>query len=1149
MRVRQPFSFEEILIFQPSDSFEGSERPNSTTGILYSAPSAAEMEALLNPAISDEAYVKLLEQPVAVLYTAPNASERNAAQELLTKLQDLPNAWMRVDKVLDFPTSTVNAKFFALQILDKLIRYRWKTLPRETCESIRNYVVNKVIKLASTDVSLSRERIFVSKLNLILVQIVKQEWPLRWEGFMTEIVGASRNSVSLCENNMEILRLLSEEVFEFSTGQMTQERINQLKDQFNDDFLRVFQLCQYVFDSSGDVGSSRPSLLLVTLRTLEKFLTWIPLGYIFETKLIETLIDFLPNPPLRHAALRCLSEIGSLSVQKTYDGRFRLLFISFMKQLVTFLPRDTDIATAYDESDDETQSFVMDLALFFTGFFRTHIMLIKVDVTAEMEEALRIAHEYLLQISKVSDVEIFKTCLEWWFRLASDIYDNEFPTHSASTRPLALMNTDASVVTKYGMNMGRQVSPIRALFAPIFADVRTIMISRMAKPEEVLIVEDENGEIVRETTKDTDAITLYKTMRETLVFLTHLDTTNTEEIMLSKLTRQINNTEWSFQNLNSLCWAIGSISGAMGEEEERKFLVTVIKELLLLVELKKGKDNKAVVASNIMYVVGQYPRFLRAHWKFLKTVVNKLFEFMHETHPGVQDMACDTFLKISQKCRSKFTVLQPGEARPFIMDILEQLPEIIGKLETHQIHSFYESCGCIVATEPDNNARHQLIMKLFELPNGSWRQLLFSASCNEEVLRQRDNIKNFTSILRTNSRVASSLGYSYLIQLEFIYGDMLKVYKHYSGMIQTLASSGGPHAMRTAEARNMRAVKREILRVIESCIDNSLSKDRKQIRDVIIEPLKDHVLVDYYNSLPDAREPAVLSLFSSIVSYMRGDLPQAAINMIFKSLFGVTLDMIKNNFEDYPDARINLFLLLRSINQHNFCSLFALDEHPTLAEKEFRVIINAINWALKHTERTVAETGLQILLEMLQNVDSSPFANYFYKSYFKVVLNDILSVLTDTFHRPGFRLHAIILMHLISAICSSNVTEPIWDEKDPSEASLATAHGTTPPSNAIFLQNHLLKILKEAFPNLTDTQVSDVVKGMLSGADEKTFKGHLRDFLVQTKEFSVGDNTDLYDEEKQARMAEQAKAEAERLARTPGLIAPTAMKGDSGMKS
>jgi len=52
-------------------------------------------------------------------------------------------------------------------------------------------------------------------------------------------------------------------------------------------------------------------------------------------------------------------------------------------------------------------------------------------------------------------------------------------------------------------------------------------------------------------------------------------------------------------------------------------------ELLGLCEQKRGKDNKAIIASNIMYVVGQYPRFLRAHWRFLKTVVNKLFEFMH----------------------------------------------------------------------------------------------------------------------------------------------------------------------------------------------------------------------------------------------------------------------------------------------------------------------------------------------------------------------------------------------------------------------------------------------------------------------------------------------------------------------------------------
>ena len=96
----------------------------------------------------------------------------------------------------------------------------------------------------------------------------------------------------------------------------------------------------------------------------------------------------------------------------------------------------------------------------------------------------------------------------------------------------------------------------------------------------------------------------------------------------------------------------------MSEDDEKRFLVVVIKELLGLCENKRGKDNKAVIASNIMYTVGQYPRFLRAHWKFLKTVVNKLFEFMHETHDGVQDMACDTFIKISQKCRRLFVSTQ-----------------------------------------------------------------------------------------------------------------------------------------------------------------------------------------------------------------------------------------------------------------------------------------------------------------------------------------------------------------------------------------------------------------------------------------------------------------------------------------------------------
>ncbi len=78
------------------------------------------------------------------------------------------------------------------------------------------------------------------------------------------------------------------------------------------------------------------------------------------------------------------------------------------------------------------------------------------------------------------------------------------------------------------------------------------MISKMAKPEEVLVVENENGEVVREFMKDTDSINLYKNMRETLVYLTHLDYADTERIMTEKLLNQVNGSEWSWKNLNTV---------------------------------------------------------------------------------------------------------------------------------------------------------------------------------------------------------------------------------------------------------------------------------------------------------------------------------------------------------------------------------------------------------------------------------------------------------------------------------------------------------------------------------------------------------------------------------------------------------------------
>eukprot|EP00889_Picochlorum_renovo_P002674 jgi/Picre1/29704/NNA_005087.t1 len=301
--------------------------------------------------------------------------------------------------------------------------------------------------------------------------------------------------------------------------------------------------------------------------------------------------------------------------------------------------------------------------------------------------------------------------------------------------------------------------------------------------------------------KDTDVLARYKTMHETLVYLSHLDHEDTEKQMLDTLRMQINGRTEGWGALNRLCWAIGSVSGSMVEEQENRFLVTVIRDLLNLCEITRGKDNKAVIASNIMYVVGQYPRFLRNHWKFLKTVVNKQFEFMHEPHPGVQDMACETFLKIVTKCKKKFVVLQVGETEPFVSELLTNLTDTIKDLEKHQIHMFYEAVGIMISSEPDSKKKEEYLDRLMLPPNSFWTSIIQQAGQNVEVLKSTETVKNVQNILQTNVSVCSSLGGPFVTQLNRIFMDMLSVYKMYSELISSTIATGGPQLQKARKSK------------------------------------------------------------------------------------------------------------------------------------------------------------------------------------------------------------------------------------------------------------------------------------------------------------------------------------------------------------
>ncbi|KAF8911158.1 CRM1 C terminal-domain-containing protein [Gymnopilus junonius] len=1068
------------------------------------------MEGLLD--FSKEFDVGLMDKVVMTLYSGAG-QEQQVAQQILTQFQDHPDSWTRVPDVLE-RSSFPQTKYIGLQILEKLITTRWKTLPDGQRQGIRNFIVGITVKVASDDVAFRKEKTYLNKLNLALVQILKQEWPHNWPNFIPELVESSKTNLSLCENNMVILKLLSEEIFDFSAEQMTQTKIKNLKNQMCGEFSEIFKLCQEVLEEAQKV-----SLIKATLETLLRFLNWIPLGYIFETNIIDILLNrFLEAPEFRNITLKCIAEIAALNVGPEYDPKFVILFAMVMTSVNRMIPPSTNIAQAYQNAGDSGQELVLNLSLFLANFLSNHLRAVE---SEQNRDVLLNAHLYMVKVSQVDEREIFKICLEYWLKLVAELYDEiqSLPIgDSGLLMGLSLGGTNGAQNMLNGMALRKNI------YSDVLSNLRLVVIERMVKPEEVLIVENDEGEIVREFMKESDTIVLYKSMRELLVYLTHLDVGDTETILTEKLAKQVDGSEWSWNNLNTLCWAIGSISGAMNEETEKRFLVTVIKDLLGLCEIKRGKDNKAVVASDIMYIVGQYPRFLKAHWKFLKTVVNKLFEFMHETHEGVQDMACDTFIKIAQKCRRHFVMQQSGEQEPFVDEILRLLHRITVDLSPQQVHTFYEAVGYMISAQPNKPQQEKLIAKLMELPNNAWDSLMTQAAQSMDVLANTDNIKILANVLKTNVSACTSIGSFYLPQLGRIFLDMLGLYKAVSGIVSETIQKEGIIATKTPKVRQLRTVKKEILKLMETYVKKA--EDLDAVNANFMPPLLDAILGDYSRNVPAARDAEVLNVMATIISRLGGLLTPQVLP-IMEAVFEPTLNMINQDFSEYPEHRVGFFKLLRTINLNCFPALLSLPP------QNFKLFMDSIIWAIKHTMRDIADIGLNLCLEVVNNFAGAAepaVTNAFFQQYFLSIVQDIFFVLTDTDHKSGFKLQSVLLARMYQLIELKVIQTPLFDAAQVSDPNM---------TNTQFLREYTSNLLKNAFPHVQNNQIQVFVTALIENHNDiNRFKLALRDFLIQLKEFS-GDNTELYLEEKELEAQQKLEAEREAAMRIPGMLKPS----------
>ncbi len=229
-------------------------------------------------------------------------------------------------------------------------------------------------------------------------------------------------------------------------------------------------------------------------------------------------------------------------------------------------------------------------------------------------------------------------------------------------------------------------------------------------------------------------------------------------------------------------------------------------------------------------------------------------------------------------------------------------------------------------------------------------------------------------------------------------------------------------------------------------------------------------------------------------------------------------------------ALTHVFYFLQAVNLHCFPALFNI---PPAHQK---LVIDAIVWAMKHTERNIANTGLEILHELLLNVGRMPnISQGFYQQYLLALIQDVFAVLTDRLHKSGFKMHSTLLRLMFHLVQMNQVTVPLFDpERAPA--------GQTNPA---FLREHMSNLLITSFPNVTKSQVSAFLDGMFDlKMDLQSFKTLLRDFLIQLKEFSVEDNSGLYSEETEFEIRQREERERAQRSAVPGLLKPSEIIDD-----
>ncbi|XP_071963530.1 exportin-5-like isoform X3 [Antedon mediterranea] len=212
-------------------------------------------------------------------------------------------------------------RHFGLQILEHCAKFRWLDMNPQQKGIFKEATIS-LIQTGVKDI-LSEEIFIKDGLSRIMVEMIKKEWPQRWESMLTELDPLAKSGGTQCELVLLILLRLVEDVVAFQN--FDQKRRKDIVTGLNQNMKELLEFIYGMLkvhwemykQAKANTSANSPEMKVAckltnaTLETIAAFAEWVTLPMVFlnDGYLSQTLYELVMEKELRNNAAEILSII------------------------------------------------------------------------------------------------------------------------------------------------------------------------------------------------------------------------------------------------------------------------------------------------------------------------------------------------------------------------------------------------------------------------------------------------------------------------------------------------------------------------------------------------------------------------------------------------------------------------------------------------------------------------------------------------------------------------------------------------------------------------------------------------------------------------------------------------------------------------